>query len=568
MCLAIFINKKNVMSRKILLLILILITFFSCKDKTKQNDKYVFDYEVYKTQEIILAEEDRDKEIELYKQLADIDSKNVLIMNIDCKYLSFYDLKSGKKIHDILVDSLGEMRSFYYIGKDSIFISCSNFHGKKELEAPQALRLIDWDGNVKKIYGYDIDQEELNNYNYDINKILPPRKDFIFSHGSIIFNSTYYDSYGSIGTKEFVKNPLPLGVRIDTKENIYHVSKQRKFANIEEGMYYPNDQSIRITKSANGLPLFRYPYSSSIFEWDFDNDIVIEHLFKSALADSIMPSPYPNDYGHDIPYCYDLLENKYDECNQVYVSTILFNEKVYGKIKWGLIFADKNFQYIGEMFEPKYWPDVSNNDILLDIQTNNDSIVTINYLKLVKSNRDYNKYIDSCRNVLQTMKQSIDAQKNALLDGYPPINFVKKQMNIKESSYKILTIYCNEGCTGCEGATVYTLIENKGVLNKIPLYIILSAYNPTHLASYLEQTGLSYFNKIVSDSTGLMKSVAKSSTLLNPRLTIVENGTVTLDTIYQAMDIEDKLLPQIIGPDEHSRYVLDKNGEVIVTTKQ
>lgn len=553
------------------MLIIISHTLFSCSDNTKQNAKYVYDYEIYKTRDILLSEEDRDKRFAGY-QLVNIDGKNVLILSMCRSYLpiysnslSFYDIESGEKIHNLVVDSLDIMCHFYFVGKDSIFINCKNLYYEKELQTPQALRLIDWDGNVKKIYGYDVDQTELRDYKYDINKLIPPQKEFVYCRGSIIFRSTYSTSYGLLGTKESVENPLPIGIRMDTKENKYHISKDRKYAYIKEGQYYPTNRPIWIRKTANDLPIFRYPYSSSAFEWDFENDSVIKHYFKSAFADSIMPLPYLDEFGNEIPYCYGYVE--YDEYNQVYLSPIFFNEKIYGEPKSGLILADKNFLYLGDIYEPKYWPTVCNKDMTLNIRRPNDSTLTINYLKLVKTSCDYDKYIDSCRTVLQTMKQSMDDKKNALLDGCPPINFVNSQMNIKESSYKILTIHCNEGCTGCENAAIYTLLENKEVLNKVPLYIILSANNTAHLDSYIGQTGLSYFNKIALDSTGIMKSVANTSLLLNPRITVVNNGVVTLDTIYQALDIEDKLLPQITGPDEYTKYILDKNGEVIVISK-
>ena len=536
-----------------------------------QKDKYVYDYEVYKTQNILLAEEDRDKKISGY-QLVPIDGKNVLILSmchsslpIYSSSLSFYDIESGEKIHDIIVDTLDIMCHFHFEGKDSIFINCKNLYYEMELQTPQALRLIDWDGNVKKIYGYDVDQAELQDYKYDINKLIPPQKEFVFCRSSIIFRSTYSTSYGMLGTKESVENPLPLGIRMDTKENKYHISKHRKFAYIKEAQYYPTNQPIWIRKTANDLPIFRYSYSSSAFEWDFERDSVIKHYFKSALADSIMPLPYPDEFGNEIPYCYGYVE--YDEYNQIYLSPIFFNEKIYGEFKSGLILADKNFQYLGDIYDPKYWPTVYNKDIILNVRSLDDSTVTINYLKLVKTDHDYDKYIDSCRNVLQTMKQNLEDKKNALLDGCPPINFVKSQMNIKESSYKILTIHCNEGCIGCENDAIYTLLENKEVLNKVPLYIILSANNTAHLDSYIRQTGLSYFDKVAKDSTGIMKTVAKTSLLLNPRITVVNDGMVILDTIYQADAIEDKLLPQITGPDENSKYVLDEYGEVIVVVK-
>ncbi|MBQ6277092.1 MAG: hypothetical protein IJK62_10385 [Bacteroidales bacterium] len=553
------------MNIRLLFLIMLLITLFSCNEKAKQNNRHIYDYEVYKTQEILLAEEDRGKYVQTCRQLINIDSKDVLALNMGFCHLSFYELESGEKIRDILVDSSYMMRCYHFVGKDSIFIGCTNLHGGMELETPQALRLIDWDGKVKKIYGYDVDQTELHDYKYDINKLIPPQNDkFVFCRGNIISCSTRSDSYGLLGTKESVEKPLPLGIRMDTKENKYHISKHRKFAYIKEGMYYPTYIFLWITKSANNLPIFRYPYSSSAFEWDFENDSVIEHYCKSALVDSIMPLSYPAEYGYEVPFSYGQVG--YDECNQVYVSPIFFNENIYGEIKHGLIFADKNFQYLGEMYDNEYFPSLSNKEILLDIRKKNDSVITVNYLKLVKTDRDYNKYIDSCKFVLQSMKQRVETRKNALINGCPSINFVKSQMDIKESTYKILTLY-GEGCIGCDQATLQTLYYNREVLNKVPLYIIVSSNSANELEAYMRNNGLTYYDKVAKDTAALMKKMANTSFLLNPRLTIVKDGIVTLDTIYQAQDIESKLLPQITGPDEYTKYILDENGEVIVISK-
>ncbi len=556
----------NRMSRFLLLAVLVSAILFSCKENTKQKEKFVYDYEVYKTQDILLVEEDQGGYFRTYDQIINIDGRNVIIINIDRKHLSFYDLETGEKIHDILADSLGNMYHCHFIGKDSIFISCSNMERDIELESPQVLRLIDWDGNVKKIYGYDIDQEELNKYKYDINKLIPPQNDeFVFCRGNIISESTFSMSYDLLGTKESVENPLPIGIRMDTKENKYHVSKHRKFAYIKQGMYYPTYHSIIVTKSANNLPLFRYPYSSSVFEWDFLHDSVIEHYFKSAIVDSIMPLQHPTERGYEVPCLYAW--DKYDEYNQVYLCGIYFNEEIYGENKHGLIFADKNFQYLGEMYDNKHYPSISNNDMALSVRRKNDSILTVSYLKLIKTNRDYDKYIDSCKNDLQVMMQNVEDRKKALQDGCPSINFVKSQMDIKESSYKILTLY-GEGCIGCEMVTLQTLYENSEVLNKVPLYIIVSSGSAKELESYMHKYGLTYYDKIAKDTTEIMKNLANTNLLLNPRITVVEDGVVTLDTIYQAMDIEDKLLPQITGPFQNAKYMLDEDGEVIVVFNQ
>ncbi len=275
-----------------------------------------------------------------------------------------------------------------------------------------------------------------------------------------------------------------------------------------------------------------------------------------------MPLQRPTERGYEVP-C-DYAWDKYDEYNQVYVCGIYFNEKIYGENKHGLIFADKNFQYLGEMYDNKHYPSISNNDMAFSVHRKNDSIITISYLKLIKTKRDYNKYIDSCKNELQVMMQNVEDRKNALLNGCPSINFVKSQMEIKESSYKILTLY-GEGCIGCDMVTLQTLYDNREVLNKVPLYIIVSNTNPSE---YMQNYELTYYDKVVIDSTCIMKNIANTSSLLNPRITIVEEGEVTLDTIYQALDIEDKLLPQITGPNEYMKYALDEDGEVIITTKQ
>ena len=60
------------MNKTILLIIVLSIQLLSCKDniEQEQNDKYVYDYEVYNTQEILLSQEDKRQKLKTYKQLA------------------------------------------------------------------------------------------------------------------------------------------------------------------------------------------------------------------------------------------------------------------------------------------------------------------------------------------------------------------------------------------------------------------------------------------------------------------------------------------------------------------
>ena len=86
------------MNRISLLAILLSVTLFSCKDN-KQNDKYVFDYEVYKTQEIKLEENDYNCHT-LGQQMVQIDGRDVIVLLMwEKKKLSFYDIENEKKIN-------------------------------------------------------------------------------------------------------------------------------------------------------------------------------------------------------------------------------------------------------------------------------------------------------------------------------------------------------------------------------------------------------------------------------------------------------------------------------------
>ena len=89
------------MNKTILLIIVLSIQLLSCKDniEQEQNDKYVYDYEVYNTQEILLSQEDKRQKLKTYKQLVNIDGNDVIIFNMSNCYMSFYDLESGEKIH-------------------------------------------------------------------------------------------------------------------------------------------------------------------------------------------------------------------------------------------------------------------------------------------------------------------------------------------------------------------------------------------------------------------------------------------------------------------------------------
>ncbi|MBR3799951.1 MAG: hypothetical protein IKK36_13695 [Bacteroidales bacterium] len=522
----------------------------------------VYDYEVYKTQEIKLEENDSNCHI-LGQQMVQIDGRDVIVLLMwEKRKLSFYDLKTEKKINEIVVDTIGRLWGFHYINKDSIIVHCSAMDQETELNSPQAQRLIDYNGVVKKIYGYDIDESELQENNYNKEDLLPfIGNNFAYCKNNIVCPESY--SYeGLVGTKEYIESPRPIAIRMDLDENKCHASKKHKWASIKEGEYYPTYVFSYITSTSDGWPLIRNSFCSDIFEWRFDEDTIIKHSVKSRLIDTIMPLENPAEYEYNVPEYYQTI--KYLPAGDIYYNMAYFCKDFYNDNIWSLVIFDKNFNYLGEIYNNERWL-VANEKKIFDCYKKDDKTLAIDYIRLVKTNRDYEKYIDSCKNDLQQRRIRCEENKRKLIEGaLASVNFVKSNMEITASNYKILTLYCNEGCIGCESVVLKTLIAYKEILNKIPFYIIVSADNMAHINSYMEQNNLYGFNKIAIDSTGIMKSIANTNLLHNPRLTIVEDDVATLDTIYQAMDIEDKLLPQITGPDEYTKYMLDEDGNVII----
>ena len=550
--------------------IVLTIILISCK-KQVNDSPVVYDFEIYKSKEIRLDDDDRDY-IYHSMQLVTIDDNDVIAINVGWHKLSFYRISDGKKIHETKIDNSNRLEAFYFINKDSIFLSfeCPYYSRKEEQEKPTTKMLVDYDGNIKVIYGNYVDDKSVLIGQYSKDSILPAKSNALgeicITENNIFFPACQYCT-SPIGTKEFMNDHRPLVSRLDTKENKYYFSKTKHYPFVQEGTYYQSvSVPMFITRSPYGRPLLSYFYSNVIFEWDWHNDSLLMHNVQSRLLDTIFPASTPNQYDFEIPaYFYDI---KYDKKDSIFFRTMYFNENVYGKLLYGLVVFNKDFEYLGEIYEQNSWPTLSNENVLIDVIPYGDSILNINYLNVIKTERNFTKYIDSCKNDLMSRKIAYDNLKDQLCDNNNPvIRMLKKQRELVESNYKILTLYSYSGCVGCVDAVISVIQEYKDIINKLPFYIIISANGKEEANDEINRYGLDEFDKLCIDDIGLLKSLAGSNYLLNPRITVVNDGVVTLDTIYQAMDIEDKLLPQITGPDEYTTYILDDNGDVMIIPK-
>ena len=120
---------------------------------------------------------------------------------------------------------------------------------------------------------------------------------------------------------------------------------------------------------------------------------------------------------------------EYDKTTGVYWCENYYDSDYYGKNVHELIIVDKNFNYLGTIYDNQVYPWFDNGRILVDIERIKDnSAVTVNYLKLTKTDRDYNEYINSCRADLEKKHKDWEEYKEKFSPKNSPlIGLVKPQ---------------------------------------------------------------------------------------------------------------------------------------------
>ncbi|MBQ1694581.1 MAG: hypothetical protein II076_01415 [Bacteroidales bacterium] len=249
----------------------------------------------------------------------------------------------------------------------------------------------------------------------------------------------------------------------------------------------------------------------------------------------------------------------YDETNNVYLAEKSYDTEYYGKNVHELIIVDKDFNYMGTIYDNKVWPWFWNGRILIDIEHIKDnSVVTVNFLKLTKTDRDYKEYIDSCRADLEKKHKDWEEykEKNSP-ENSPLIGLVKPEA---DRVYKVLTLYCKDEISDGDKMVIDSLIGEKEIVNLAPIYLVISAENEEAATSYVKKNGLDCIEKIVFDTEGIAKTDAGQD---NPRFILVEDGLITRDTIYSTQDIGTEMIPRLFGEGKFTRYYI-YDGELVV----
>ncbi len=96
---------------------------------------------------------------------------------------------------------------------------------------------------------------------------------------------------------------------------------------------------------------------------------------------------------------------KYDNTNDIYWAIKPLECNISGGCVRELLIIDKNFDYLGLIFNDEKSPWFSNGRILIDILPVEKTKMIVNFMKLKKTDRDYKQYIDSCRTVVEKKHQ-------------------------------------------------------------------------------------------------------------------------------------------------------------------
>ena len=106
-----------------------------------------------------------------------------------------------------------------------------------------------------------------------------------------------------------------------------------------------------------------------------------------VLLDTVIPVEVPLVAGDSKELSVSL---EYDETSNVYWDYKFYDSDYYGARVHELIVVDKDLNYLGSIYDNKVWPRYYNGRILVDISRIKDnSVVTVNFLKLTKTDRDY-----------------------------------------------------------------------------------------------------------------------------------------------------------------------------------
>jgi hypothetical protein len=527
---------------KLFLCVNIIFPLFFFQACAQKENFYLTEFNKEKT--INLALRDNEKQIGIKNlQYVQFDHKDLCIINFyDENSLWFFDMKDWHRYHEIkLADKISVM-GFSFINKDSIFVLYGTCYGDS------ALQLINYEGKTMKkdylkhqsIYKLYADSGFFPYINF-FDRLL-------FANNNLYFPTYFYpQNKNEMGTKDFNKDKYPIITSFDCIKKKLVFYNDFWYPYIKENIYYPVSYSrFYLSLSSNNFPLFRFPYSSMLFELNTSNHKINSFLCKSSLIDSIYPSKapiFPDVNTLDFKYSNVF----YDPYRELYYSFVSTSEDY--NYKSVLMVADKNFKILGEAFNHPLSQSLiftKEHIISLYYSFKSDSLVIDYFYKPLFKLSDKDSVINSMKEIKikkeERLKNEIckivpnDSLKNNN-ENYNILYYFKNKMKIKDTNFIVISMY-NSVCRGCYETILTSMSFNATYLKQFPVYLIISGKNGEQIKEDINLKGLSNFKNIFIDSLNLYEHFdpyKEKST----RLTYIKSNNIVFDKLYLTGKQED-----------------------------
>ena len=492
-------------------------------------------------------------------QFAIVDGVESVILNLFDNSLVFYDIERRLKYHEIIL-SEKEVEDFYFISKDSIIVkytpSYQSYDTGGFFDQSQLVR-IDFEGKILNQYAFENPLLRTSSNPIPDKNVISP---FLRWNSLDISdeNNMYFlleDRNGfEIGTKDFVDNPFPIISKYNLNTEQLAYSTGLWYPDVNEGTYYPSSfNGVNYCISSNGFPMIRFFYSPWLHEWDFEKSTINKYFLKSSLIDSISPmgrsSTYVEGSGIDAYY----LHLTYDPHKELYYSILAFNSDIYGNGNWSFVIADKEMNYIGEIFRPRmasFKPEIYE-DNFITAEIVDQKFCDIKFYKLKPTGLSQADHLKSAMDTLSRLKRKFNSISGMYVDekniSKPQLlNYIEKSSNVKINDGVLITIYSNVGCPSCRQTILEFLDRNWSVLNEQPIYIIVSGINKSEVDSELASYDIGRYKNLVIDTNGVVRALDIKVGSTNPRLTIVTNNIASIDCTYGGIDIDSIMIPAIV----------------------
>jgi len=527
---------------KIINLLLLLTIIISCKNEenTKNQSLYLETIDsIY-----LPIPKDLEEQTPYNLQYIEINKKPTLIVNYDSKRLVFYDLES-KNIINQLSFKYYYLVQFHYFNEDSILLYFSNTNFNSY---DSTLCMSDYKGNIYKYF-----KTGTNPYLFSQNNKIEEDKALAISLGfnqfSLINKKLFlplslYSDKRSIGTEEFINNKHPLISYFNIENEKTFVNNEFFYPNLKKGDYYPkNYLDINYCISHNNNPIFMYGYSKSLYEWDLKTNHIIEHKINTSILDSIYKLSYPNsslEFTNARVYAVN-----YDPYRHYYYVKYLYSEAY--RFSNLILVLDEDFKTVSENINTFFR--INNaiylKDYILSWTIKNHDSLKISYIIPKFKEYDIKKVKESLENNYQKElnyknleKCEVSFNSDTILNSSKMITLFDKITTIKDDNFIVINVHSEDACYSCYNSVVNFFSANRKTFEKRNCYLLVSGKNTFQIELKLNSLSLNNFNKVFIDST---KAYDKYYPFVEktPRLTIVENGEIYFDKIYNSNEIND-----------------------------